>query len=89
MKQGFLVLRPHLAPEQVEEALEELGLEWDGSLEGDGRRVAREEIWVTPDETQVVSIVADPLVNKVYLAIRGEEVETLTTKLAERIPTYS
>lgn len=89
MKQSFLVLRPDLSPEQVEEALEDLGLEWDGTLEGDGQRIAHEEIWVAPDETQVVAVVACPLVNKVYLAIRGEDVEALATELHARIPTYS
>jgi hypothetical protein len=67
----FAVIGPGTTREKFTAAATVLGLEKHSTLEGDGDKVAEEEIWVTPDKQNAIRWVEDPLLGLTFLRFQG------------------
>lgn len=84
----YRVLRPDITRETFAKAATAVGLTKHSTLEGDGHKVAYEEIWVTPDQKNAVRFVDDPLTGTKFLRGQGPRRASYVRELQTKVKTY-
>jgi hypothetical protein len=84
----YRVLRPDITREAFAKAATAVGLTKHSTLEGDGHKVAYEEIWTTPDQKNAVRFVEDPLSGTKFLRGQGPRRASYVRELQTKMKTY-
>ncbi|WP_437277837.1 hypothetical protein WME90_42480 [Sorangium sp. So ce375] len=70
------------------DAVREMGLELQRTVEKDPKTGSYEEIWATPDKRAAINYVEDAISRQTFLWVRAARVKELVHEIKKRLPVY-